>query len=291
MIRIALGAAGLLSFVLSAVPADATTFVVSPGPGPPLQDAIDAAAPGHTIRLPPGTFNEHIVISKSLRLRGVEGITSKSDRLTALNGNCTAGPLVSITADGVQVRDVALNEWVDGGLDVVGRNHIKLKSVFSIANCASTITAPAFNIESCTLVTLDHIWGTGFADQPAGIRIADTPQDGRVKLRKSIAGGADNTPAGILLENDGINAVRVSSNFAYGSLRGIFLVGTSRAIVDHNKIGANSQSGLEIDAGSSGNLLIANFFDSGNGVDVVDNGAGNCWKNNTYSTGTVPPCP
>jgi len=46
--------------------AGASVFNVSPGPGTPLQDAIDAASPGDTIRLANGVFHEAIEIDKPL---------------------------------------------------------------------------------------------------------------------------------------------------------------------------------------------------------------------------------
>jgi hypothetical protein len=49
----------------------AATFLVSPGPGTPVQDAIDAAAPGDAIRLTLGYCNEdHLVVTKQLKIRG-----------------------------------------------------------------------------------------------------------------------------------------------------------------------------------------------------------------------------
>jgi nitrous oxidase accessory protein NosD len=290
MIRLVFGWACLITVALAGAPTRAATILVSPGPGTPIQDAIDAAAPGDTVRLTSGTFNEHLVIGKRLKLQGVDGISSDASRLTLINGGCTPGPMITIAADDVQVRDLALNLWIDGGIVVSGRTRIKLKGVFAINNCSAASTASPFEIVNSTRVTLDHIWGTGpYFPIPAGIRIADTPQDGRVKLRKSIAGGAG-AAGGILLENNGINAVRVSSNDSYGSDRGIYVVGTSRAIIDHNRVGANATSGIEIAAGSSGNQIISNFMEE-NGVDVVDNGAGNCWRHNAFTSGSTPSCP
>ena len=290
MIRLASVWACLIAVALAGAPARAATILVSPGPGTPIQDAIDAAAPGDTVRLTAGTFDEHLVIDKRLKLRGLDGISSDANRLTLINGGCTPGPMITIAADDVQVRDVALNLWVDGGVVVSGRTRIKLKGVFAINNCPAAATASPFEIVNSTRVTMDHIWGTGpYYPIPAGIRIANTPQFGRVKLRKSIAGGAG-AAGGILLENNGINAVRVSSNDSYGSDRGIYVVGTSRAIIDHNRVGANATSGIEIAAGSSGNQIISNTIGD-NALDVVDNGAANCWRNNTFTSGNVPPCP
>jgi hypothetical protein len=53
--------------------AHGATIQVVPGPGTPLQDAIDAASAGDTIKLAGGGYPESIVITKPLRLRGVPG--------------------------------------------------------------------------------------------------------------------------------------------------------------------------------------------------------------------------
>ena len=72
--------------------------------------------------------------------------------------------------------------------------------------------------------------------------------------------------------------------------RGIVVETTSRASVTRNRLVDNVASGIEITALSSGNSIIANTI-SGSTTDVSDAGASNCWRNNTYTTGSVPPCP
>lgn len=267
----------------------ATTVVVPPGPGTPVQDAIDAAAPGDTIRLTLGVYVEHLVISKSLKLRGVRSTSTKPNDTTDLYGSCAAGPVITIAADGVQVRGILIERDSEGGIDVVGRTNVKLKDVFVASNCASE-TAPAINVAQSTHVTMNHVWPAGLGVRPvgpAGIRIADAPAKGRVRLATSIAGGYD---VGVLLENDGPASVTVSSSYINGSDKGIVLENTSGASIVHNRQIINTTTGIEIDATSTDNLISGNHI-SGSVTDVVDNGTGNCWRNNTYTTGSVPPCP
>ncbi len=288
MFRIALGSA-LISLVVGVGVAGATTRIVPPGPGTPIQDAIDASAPGDTIRLLIGEYDEKIVVTKALKIRGVRSTSPSADDTTMLKGDCGTGPVITVAADDVQVRGILVQFDNEGGVDVVGRARVKLKDVFVASNCA-TVTRPAFNIEQSTRVTMDHIWAAGINARPVptvGVRIASTPQSGRVRLRTSITGGYD---AGVLLDNNAIVSVRVSTSYINGSTRGVLFQNTSRAIVDHNHVQVNTASGIEIDAGSSGNLILRNQFDE-NGTDVVDNGASNCWRNNTFTTGSVPPCP
>jgi hypothetical protein len=83
-------------------------------------------------------------------------------------------------------------------------------------------------------------------------------------------------------ENGG-GAVRVSSNDVSANVRGVFVVGASRAVIDRNRIGNSSQRDIEIDAGSSGTLHVANTIDTSG--TVIDDGPGNCWKNDSATPG------
>ena len=58
--------------------AHAGVIVVLPGPGTPLQDAIDAASPGDTLRLGGGIFSGAVVIDKPSGTLHLVG-TSRTD--------------------------------------------------------------------------------------------------------------------------------------------------------------------------------------------------------------------
>src|SRR5262249_10610003 len=157
------------------------------------------------------------------------------------------------------------------------------KSLFVLSNCPKPILAPAYNVVASTHVVLDHVWAAGFGDRPVGsdgIRIADSVNLAGIRVRHVISGGYD---VGLLLENNGVDAVNVSSSAINLSTTGILVQGTSRAIITRNGVFDNSSTGIQIDAGASGNLIARNVVD-GSTTDVVDNGAANCWRNNTYTT-------
>jgi len=283
MVRFAL--VSVIAFVTSA---SGATIFIPPGPGTPVQDAIDAANPNDTVRLALGAYPEHVVITKALKLRGVTHIAQELADTTNFQGGCTAGPVITVAADNVQIRDLAIATDAEGGIEVVGRAKVKLKRLFVASNCA-VVTRPAVNVEASTRVVVDNVWASGFSvpGGPVGIRIADTPIQGGIRLRHVVAG---HYAVGVLLENNGILSVRVTAGDMNFNRRGILLQGTSRAIVAHNELIDNSISGIEIDSGSSGNSIVRNVI-SGSPTDVIDDGAGNCWRNNTFTTGSVPPCP
>jgi nitrous oxidase accessory protein NosD len=288
MIRIALISVGTL--LVAARLGSTTTFVVPPGPGTPIQDAINAAAPGDTIRLTLGAYGENLVIDKALKLRGVRSASVDPGGTTILNGTCAGGPRIVVAADSVQLRGIQVVGSVSGGVQIFGRDRIKMTDVFVSAHCDGT-GAAAVDIVASTRVSLKAVWASGLNQAPIphpGIRIADTPQAGRIRVKTSIGAGFDR---GISLENDGILSVRVSASYFNFNNRGIVLQGTSRAVIDHNRqIIDNAISGIELDATSSGNSIVRNTI-SGSTNDVVDNGTDNCWRNNTFGTGSVAPCP
>ena len=289
MIRLALGSLIVGGSFLLATAANAASVFVPPGPGTPVQDAIDAAAPGDTIRLAIGSYPEHIVITKRLRLRGVTSLAPQYADTTHFEGGCGAGPVITVAADDVQIREVAIGSDAEGAVQVHGRTGIKLKSMFVLSNC-DPVTVAAYDVVGSTRVLLDRVWAAGFGLRPvgpAGIRIADSPGGGKVRVRHVISGGYD---VGVLLENNGPLSVQVSSNDLNFSTRGIVLQGTTRAMIVHNDLHSNTDVGIEIEAGSSGNVVAGNTID-GSTTDVLDNGAANCWRNNTFTTGTDPGCP
>jgi nitrous oxidase accessory protein NosD len=270
--------------------ASATTVVVPPGPGTPVQDAIDAAAPGDTIRLTLGQYPEHLVINKALTLRGVRSHSTEPNGTTSVLGTCGGGPVITVAADAVQVRGIAVYYEAEGGIDATGRTRVKLRDVFVASNCP-VVSAPAINVAGSTRVTLNRVWAAGASTRPvgtAGIRIADAPASARVEIGASIAADYE---VGVLLENDGTASVRLSGSYVNFNDKGVVLQNTSGAIISNlRQVIDNTTSGIELDAASTGNRISKTAI-RGSVTDVVDNGTGNCWHNDTYVTGSVPSCP
>src|SRR5437899_1133344 len=86
--------------LVAPVAAWSTTVVVAPGPGTPLQDAINAAAPRSKLLLQGGTFTEAIVINKALSLSAAPMQTQVIIDASSTN----AAFAVDITADRVELK-------------------------------------------------------------------------------------------------------------------------------------------------------------------------------------------
>jgi copper-binding protein NosD len=279
----------VLAVLLCAPLAHGRTIAVPPGPGTPVQDAIDAANPGDTIRLSVGLYPEHLVITKSIKIRGVASAAVDPNATTGI-GACgfTGAPTIGIYADRVQLRSLAVGSDHTGGVQIDG-DHVKLVDVFVGTGGCEVFSAPLVDVEFSNYVTLSKVWATAppVENLPAGIRIANVQQQAHIRVFKSVAGHND---IGILLENAGPQAVRVYSSDVNFNDRGIVLRGTTGASVHHNKLVDNVAVGIGLDAASSQNAIVSNRV-SGSATDVVDDGTSNCWRNNTFTTGSVPSCP
>ena len=56
-----------------------------------------------------------------------------------------------------------------------------------------------------------------------------------------------------------------------------------------NRVSGGTAAGIEMTLNSPDNFITSNRL-TGNAPDVLDAGTNNCWRHNTYTTGTVPPC-
>lgn len=286
----ALSTTALALLFLCASVAYSDTVFVPPGPGTPVQDAIDAATPGDTIRLSVGQYEERIVVTKALTIRGVRSASTKPNDITVLSVPCGGGPVVEIAADVVKLMGIAVMGG-DGGVQIVGRDLVTLKDVLVNPQCP-LVTAPGFNIENSAHVSLKKLWawGTVFVSSTAqipGIRIAATPPDGLVKVVRSASG---HSTVGLLLVDNPSNTVQVKKNHLNFNVQGIFLENTDGAKIIGNGLVDNSTTGIETNADSTGNLIRRNRI-SGSVNDVLEGGSGNCWRDNTFTSGTVPLCP
>ncbi len=281
MIRFVLAVALALS-LSSAVPASARRIVVVPGPGTPLQDGIDAALPGDTVRVGEGTYFESITIDKPLKLYG---------RKAVIDAGC--GPLaaVEIAADAVTLRTLEVRGGNFYGIDATDRDLIVIDRVSVVPTCANV--EYGINVFQGTRMRIrsNHIEDpNGFGD--AGIYIGGTPADADLRVERNVL----NAPSerGIIVEDSLDNpgkpvGVRVRKNVITGAGTGIFVFGSTGVEVLTNVITGGTAAGIELTVGSNDNFISGNRL-SGNVPDVVDAGSNNCWRHNLYTTGTVPGC-
>ncbi len=281
MIR-AVAVAALLALSLPAVPAWAKSVPVYPGPGTPLQDAIDAAAPGDTLKLQEGTFAESILIEKPLRLMGKKAV---------IDAGCAVEAAVAIAADAVTVRGLVVKGGNFYTIDTTSRDRIVIDRVTVVPSCVGV--EYGINVFQATNMRIRNNRiedAAGYGD--AGIYVGGTPADADVRVERNVLSGANGR--GIIVEDSLDNpgrpvAVRVRKNVITGAGIGIYVFGSTGAEILSNVITGGSAAGILLTVNSIGNQLVGNRL-SGNDPDVLDAGTSNCWRHNRYTTGSVPEC-
>jgi nitrous oxidase accessory protein NosD len=253
-------------------------LLVAPGPGTPLQDAIDAAAEGDRILLAPGTYAEAIVVDKPLRLWASDG--------AVVDAGCSAPVTISVTSDHVDLRGLEVRGARFVAIDIEQRDHVKVRSCVVTETCATG--KRGINLVQSTNVTLYRDRVSGFGE--AGFYFGAISERNAVKVKKT---EAHQNAEGFVIENTlpGPRAVIMTFNVAsLNTVRGIVLRGSNAVKLSYNVVTGDpavpTQVGIELDAQSNDNLLRYNSS-HGNVTDVIDDGSGNCWEDISHDTGTV----
>jgi hypothetical protein len=227
-----------------------------------VQAAVDAAALGATIRLCPGTYREHVEVTKNLTLRG-----AGADR-TFLDGGDTASPTaVLYVSDGavVRVRDLTVrggNSATGGGIDNED-GELTLERVRVTGN-AGDEGAGIFTHPGATLRLIDsRVSGNDASGGGGGLWV----EGGTVSLTRSQVTGntAASSGAGLHI-NDGtvtLDGSQVTGNEATGA--------TSQGGGFYVNIGAVTLTGTPV----TGNTAAAGggIYRSGNATVTVAPGS------------------
>ena len=277
----------------------AATIVVDPGPGTPIQDAIDAASPGDTVRLTngglggPGFFFETVRVTKRLRLLGL------GTGGTIIDAGCTDPIALEVAADDVIIRGLTVQGGTQTAIDITGRTNVRVSNVDvneEDDHCGTA--AYGFNIVASSRVKLSGSraigpYDTGF--QQAGWRLSGIIDGGNVFLKRAISAG---NVRGIVVEDSGdapggSPGIRVSRAIVDHNPSGILLIDSDGVRIDHSEVHHDllvpaepGSVGIHLDATSDENVVRSSFV-NGFETDVRDDGAGNCWLRNVFSTGSV----
>ncbi len=263
--------------------ASARTIAVAPGPGTPLQDAIDAAAPGDTLLLGEGRFLEAVVVDKALHIKA-EG--------ALVDARCAAPVAVTIAAGRVRISGGVVTGGTDAEIAVSGQSRVEVKGARLEPTCVGV--ADGIRVIGGDQVKIHrvemHAPPTMYAN--AFVVVSGIQANARVRVERNFSNAANGH--GIIVDastddGGGRYGVRVRSNRVLSSGIGILVRGSDHVRVQANVVGSSTGAGIAVDAGSSNNLLQGNTS-TGNHPDVLDAGTGNCWKRNEFVLGSVAPC-
>lgn len=215
-------------FVLMLLPSNiqlqtsnASSLKIVPSDYPSIQSAIDAASPGDTIKVLPGTYNEQLTISKGLTLVGTGSEITIIKAPAKLDTNTNGDPYIvdlknraTVNIKGLTVSGPSLASCPHDliGISVMSGATLNLNFA-SIKDCTyKGIFAEGHAIVKWTTVTdyRDHgIFGFG--------------EDSTIKVSYS-------------------STVAAQNSVIPGQI-GVLLDGGANGVIDHNKVSLNSVAG------------------------------------------------
>ncbi|HXD86730.1 MAG TPA: SdrD B-like domain-containing protein [Urbifossiella sp.] len=207
-----------------------------------IQDAVNFAAAGDTVQIAPGTYAENVTVGQSLMLEGSTG--TAADVVIAP----TTGTGVSVSADGVTVRDLSISGAADGVAATAAAAGLTLMDVVSDGNANDGVKlAAAGGTTTLTDVTVN---GNG----SAGLDLTGTAGS---KLTVSGLTDTNNTGAGITI-----------AGFSAVDLTNVTLTGNGAA----NSLGASAGGTINFTA-TTGTTPFA-ITASGSQLQFTSQGAG-----------------
>jgi len=230
-----------------------------------IQAAINAANPGDTILVAPGTYYEHIIVNKTVSLIG------ENKENTVIDGN-SSGIVVTITASNVNftgftIRRSGRTSWTDSGIflsfgssdnkisdNIVTQNH---HGIFLEASAGHVISSNNISLNIARGIILDSAFGN--------------------TIRANSISRNDN---GIELFDSTSNVITANTISANG-WAGIHLRQSSKNIITGNAMSINSEAGIYIEESSNNTLFHNNFMDNGLGTEgqVYSLFSSNTWDN------------
>ncbi|MCX6665644.1 MAG: right-handed parallel beta-helix repeat-containing protein, partial [Euryarchaeota archaeon] len=218
-----------------------------------LQQAVDAADPGNTIKvLVNTTFNEHVIINKAITLIG------KNNTKTIINGSSGTGSYdtIKITANNVTIKNFTIQgAYYAGVLLWTGVRDCRIENNI-IANNYDGIELWESNINNT--ITGNSI--TNNAYRGVWLRSLDN--------NNTITGNTinSNSWSGIRAEGSSNNNT-ITNNVLSNNLCGISLYSINGTLVSYNTITYNTEDGMYL--GSSNSNRIINNTISNNAYDGV----------------------
>ncbi|MEU3983022.1 right-handed parallel beta-helix repeat-containing protein [Streptomyces sp. NPDC026672] len=243
--------AALLGAGLGAAPAPAahTTRVVHPGES--IQKAVDAARPGDTVLVAPGTYRESVTISTPrVTLRGtgrgtvLEPSATKAATTCAAGGNgiCVIGTKEH-EVEGVTVADLTVTGFARAGVFGMATDRMTVRGVHAVKNSVWGISQER---SLRGVIRGNYVSGNG----DAGVFLANTIKEeagaldtgGTVVERNRM----EDNRIGLTVRR--LRDLTVSGNYATGNCAGVFVVGDENKpragalTVRDNRITRNNKS-------------------------------------------------
>lgn len=286
LIALTLVLLGSIASPAQAQPARAPGSVIEVYPGnKAIRKALLAAQPGDILNVHTGTYLERIAITKAnITLRAA------GDGPVVLDAQCNAVAALKLNAENITVKGLTVRGGTFFAIDLQNQasGTIKNNTVINTCGDGAEYGINVFNGGSIKVV---NNRGEGWNDAVIYIgSIQDTPT-GALVVKKN---NTHHSTRGIIIEDSiNVNIKAIKNKVHDNTLLGIFIHNSDGVVINGNTITNNVSYGIHLDTPSDDNFVINNTI-SGHTYDIYNQGDGNCFTNNTFTTSsgpTTPACP
>jgi parallel beta-helix repeat protein len=271
-----------------------------------IQAAVDAAAPGNSISIGPGEYNENVVIAlDGLRLFAREGLYTVIIDGTGLGVPGTGVDGILVMADGVELKDLVVRNFAEYvgpgvvdfrvGILVVDSEDCRLEGNLAHSNGDGIVLRGSSHCMVKRNVARNNIHN--------GIFLRNGSNDNQVQDNVAVDNGPDMNPAPDFVPAGVGCGIQLSFESSHNDLKGNSFSGNGRGLqLDRGSTGNsakqnvstnNSRFGIAALAvggapAASGNTIEQNLALANGEFDLIDQGfppaVGNVWKNNAFET-------
>ena len=266
-----LAAVALILCAALAVPASAATLTVGAGGQfKTVQQAVDAAKPGDTVLVAPGTYTENVVVSKPLTITGN----------ATVNAADSSKDVFLITSPGVHIDGLTISGG-ETGVNVAGVASCAITNITEHGNVFAVYLANATNSVVSNNNLANNHYGV-YCDYATSTTIANNVATGE-------AGGcnAATYSDGIYLyysDSNNVTQNNLSANHVYG----ISLFHSSGNDISNNTMIADEQIGVRLGEASNNNTLSFNTIGGNSQLGIlILNAQGNRINLNNFVNQTV----
>jgi parallel beta-helix repeat protein len=235
-------AVALILFATMAIPASAADLTVgAQGRFSTIQQAVDAAKPGDTVRVAPGTYTENVVVNKQLTITAISGRPTVQAADPSKDVFLLSSPGVRI--DGLTITGGASGVEIQGVSKCVVTNVIAQDNVRAVYLANSTQN----EISNSNLAGNGYgVYGDGASNNTISSNVATGERGNGIALGD-----------GIFL-NYGDSNIITRNNLSANHVFGISLYTSTRNIISNNTMSDNDNVGVRLGPGSNNNTLTFN---------------------------------
>jgi parallel beta-helix repeat protein len=264
----------LISLLIGFVtPASAGEVTVGGGQYTTIQAAVNAAQPGDTVLVPPGTYSENVMVNKSLTIKSSAGAAT-----TTVTAAVPSNDVFLLSGSGIQVEGLTLTGG-RAGVEFSGASQSSVTDIIAHDNVYAVLVEHAANNKVIASNLTNNGYGI-YLDGSSGNTFS-----GNVAMNEKGNGNA--LGDGIYMRDSNSNAIVqnvLSNNHVYG----ISLLSSSNNVLSNNSIDANEEFAVRLRDNANNNTLAFNTF-SGNAKLAVYSGysSGNRFYLNNFINNPV----